>query len=106
MLTSVLKHRISVIKKELTTDEYNSEVENDVVIYPILKAGIKYDSFSQYDVGDLKRLTNVQRVTFKIRYKPNIDDNCKILFNGSYYEVYGVEIVGRNKELKILTTKL
>ena len=51
------------------------------------------------------QIENTNRVTWRIRYNSGITENMRILFDGNYYDITGIQIEGRQKFLKLRTHK-
>jgi len=104
MLASILKHRIDVYKVVINVDpDYNTEPEQDELLYQNLKVSIKYGAFDEGE--EFNRLKNSQKITFKSRYRKDINEDCTIHFNNNIYNIIGIEVIGRNEGLNMVCVK-
>jgi head-tail adaptor len=92
-------NKFIIFEKQITTvDSYNSPIKT----YTFLKesyAGVKMIG------GDLL-YTNGEipynNLEFLIRYDPDIDYSCRILYENNYYEIKQVFTIGRQDFTKII----
>ncbi len=105
MLSQKLKYTIQILKTDSILDDYNGRKEVDSILYNALKSSVKYVSSDLFD-GEFKQIKNYQKIEFNIRYKKDINVDCKVVFKGETYKIIGVDVIERNKELKLSTTKL
>ncbi len=105
MRAGALIHIIDILKVESIPDDgYNSSVRNEVPLYQGMRASIKYDGFSEGE--SINQQSNGQLITFRIWYRKEITEDCIVVFNGCKYNVIGIEIIGRNRELFLKTSKV
>ena len=103
MINSLLKHPIKIYKEEKTFDEYNSPIVNKVLLYSI-KSSVKNVNFDE--VINNNEMFNTKVIIFGIRFRSNIDENCIVEYNGNNFNIIGVDILGRNREMKLKAAKI
>tara|TARA_R100001440_G_C2429925_1_gene104143 strand:+ start:73 stop:375 length:303 start_codon:yes stop_codon:yes gene_type:complete len=64
----------------------------------------KHDRSSS-EVLENKQTVNLNRTTFRIRYRSNADTTMRVLYDNDYYYVVGVKELGRKEGVELTTEK-
>lgn len=72
-------------------------------LYTNVWAELTYQSGAEGVENDQIVATN--EVFFRIRYLSSIDESCRIIYGGEYYNISWIQVEGRNKYLKFKAEK-
>lgn len=95
-----LNRLITIEKAVVSQNDQGTPVET----YSVLKT--TYATVTYQSGGTTSDEYGEQSYTdaiFSIRYDPRINYKCRVLFNGSYYKILHVELIGRKNGLRLRT---
>ncbi|WP_430811271.1 MULTISPECIES: head-tail adaptor protein [unclassified Carboxylicivirga] len=104
MRAGALRHTVDIYRIEKTEDDYNSEVEKEVLFIRGLKAARRGISFDEGE--SLNKKNSSQRIEWRIRYRRGVNEDCILVHEGVKYNIIGVDPLGRNVEMKLITSKV
>jgi len=97
-----LDKRVSHLARGVTVDAWN----HSVVSYTnrgTYWAEVQYKRGTEKQEG--RQTVGVDQVHFVLRYNGSITNEDRLLYDGEYYDVHSVEVMGRNEAIRITTTK-
>ena len=100
MLPSQLNRVITIEKEQTSTNSVGTPTE-EYAFWKQTHANVRFLSgSSEYAAEGTLPFT---RAEFTIRYDPNINYKCRILYDNQYYEIGHIQTIGRNHWLKIVS---
>jgi head-tail adaptor len=102
MLSAKFDRNIEIYKVQNRINVIGSQI-SDYVFLKFKKAGVTYmgGNTNKDSLGQ----RSVSATNFTIRYDKEVDYNCRIKYNDSFYSIEHIEIVGRN-EAQVIKTEL
>jgi len=104
MNIGALDRRVGLEKPVTTANEYGERVATWTK-YKTVWAAIERKPYAREAVSGEQNIS-FQSVTFIIRYSSEVailSPSHRIIYNGDYYNVLGVQEVGRNEQLRVVT---
>lgn len=102
MIANKLNYIIRFEKKTISQDSYGNVKEKWEFLKDKFASILKNSSRNNYE-SEGRQVTYT--TTFYIRYDSDIDYNCRILYNGSYYIIMNIEEDGRKEALRLVTER-
>ena len=99
-----LDRRIVVEKNTSTANDYGELVAGWAVFCTVW-AAIERRPYAR-ETSSGEQIVSFQSVTFKVRYSSTtnrIEPSYRILYSGKYYDILGVQELGRQDQLRIVT---
>lgn len=97
-----LDRRVIIYTKTREVDEYGEEVYTDVALATVWA---KVTPGSGGEGIDGNKPTATQKVMFTIRYRTDVNESMKILFDDEYYNIQAIEKPDRKRRLEITAEK-
>ena len=97
-----LDKRVSHLARGVAVDAWN----HSVVSYTnrgTYWAEVQYKRGTEKQEG--RQTVGVDQVHFVLRYNGTITNEDRLLYDGEYYDVHSVEVMGRYEAIRITTTK-
>lgn len=91
---------IDLLKQERTTGTKGGQNVQWVSYATNVPAGVKFARGR--DLLTAERQTNEQEVVFRIRYRTDLTDNCRVRYSGKVYDVESIQEIGRREGLEVL----
>ena len=104
MNIGALDRRIVVEKNTSTANDYGELVSGWAVFCTVWAAIDRKPYAREGNSGE--QIISFQSVTFNIRYSSTtklIEPSYRILYSGKYYNILGVQEVGRQEQLRVVT---
>lgn len=96
-----LRHRITIQKKTVTTDDNGIETETWNDLKTVWAA---FEPVSGREYYAAAALNSENNVTFRIRYQKDITPDMQIVFNGLIYQILNIlDTAGRRIELQLIS---
>jgi SPP1 family predicted phage head-tail adaptor len=98
MKFELMDRRIDIQTESTTTDEFGAETNVWNVVHSVYAQQI-FGSSSEREDDEME--TNNQRMTFIIRYQPNITTKQRVVVDESVFDIISVDELKRREILKI-----
>ena len=97
-----LDKRITIQTRTVATDTWNHEVITWTT-RATTWASVRFNSGRETQEADQR--VAIDRVTFTVRHRTDIQLTDRIEYGGGYYDIQSIQEVGRDEAIRLITTK-